>query len=206
VGLSVGLHLLLLLVGYYVAIGQPANISTGYSITLTSVANQQQTAATAGKPPANSKKPTKKTPPQAKPIPKPSPANTLQKLPPKSKPEPTESAEPPAQEAEKVDERGLYQTQPSKQAGVKLDLAGWMWDTTPQPQDDTEESGKIVFEIKIDEFGEVIAVKTLEKTVSPPVEKLYKDALTELTFSRTADNIAYASVYTGKVTFILRTK
>ena len=201
-GLSIGLHLLMLLVGYYVAIGQPANISTGYSITLTTVANRQQTAATADKQSANSRKPVKKKSTQTKP--------SSDSPPPKPPQEDisasTESPASPVQETKTVDERGLYQTQPGKQAGAKLDLAGWMWDTTPQPQDDTEESGKIIFEIKIDEFGEVIAVKTLEKTVSPLVEKLYKDALTELTFSRTADNIAYASVYTGKVTFILRTK
>ena len=210
IGLSIGLHLLLLLAGYYFAISQPANMSTSYSITLTAIADQRQPAAAVSKTVATPNKPVREKSPQAQPTPKPSPASTPQKLPKEKAPERT--AEPPEssvlseQEANTVDERGLYEAQPGKQAGVKLDLAGWMWDTTPQPQDDTDESGKIVFEIKIDELGEVIAVKTLEKTVSPLVEKIYKDALTELTFSRTADNIAYAPVYVGKVTFVLRTK
>ena len=202
IGLSIGLHLLLLLVGYCIAVSQGAtSMNTGYSITLTSVANQQQAAVTTSKPSTTPQKPVKKPSTPTKP----SPAKPSQE----TKPTSTENPSSPVKEqeaAKTVDERGLYQAQPGQQAGAKLDLAGWMWDTTPQPQDDTEESGKIIFEIKIDEFGEVIAVRTLEKTVSPLVEKLYKDALTDLTFSRTADNIAYASVYTGKVTFILRTK
>lgn len=205
IGLSMALHLLLLLAGYYTAISHSPNISTGYSITLTAIASQQRTVTAVNKNPVNHKKPAPKPVP-AKPTPEPAVSATPQKLPVESTPAPTESTAPPVQEPNTVDERGLYQTQAGKQAGVKLDLAGWMWDNTPQPQDDTEESGKIVFEIKIDELGEIVAVKTLEKTVSPLVEKLYKDALTELTFSRTSDNIAYAPVYTGKVTFILRTK
>jgi hypothetical protein len=87
-----------------------------------------------------------------------------------------------------------------------LELAGWMWDTAPQPQDNTEESGKIVFQITIDEFGEVIAIRTLEKTISPLVEKIYKEALTSLTFSKTSDNLVYTPTSTGKVTFILQVK
>ncbi len=205
IGLSIVLHLLLLLAGYYTAIRQSANISTGYSITLTAIASQQPPVTTVNKTsPPKPKKATlqKPTPPPHKPVASASP----EKLPVERKSVPTESTTPPAQEANTVDERGLYQTQPGTQAGVKLDLDGWMWDTAPKPKDDTEESGRIVFEIKIDELGEIVAVKTLEKTVSPLVEKLYKDALTELTFSRTSDNIAYAPVYTGKVTFVLRTK
>ncbi len=105
-----------------------------------------------------------------------------------------------------IDERGLYKTQAGKKAGALLELAGWVWDGAPQPADDTDEYGKIVFEIKIDEMGEVIAIKTLEKTISPLVEQIYKHALTNLTFSKTADNVAYSATATGKVTFIIQAK
>lgn len=36
----------------------------------------------------------------------------------------------------------------------------------PQPQDHTDEIGKIVFQITIDEFGEVIAVKPWKKPLA----------------------------------------
>jgi len=105
-----------------------------------------------------------------------------------------------------IDERSLYKTHQNKQAGMLLELPGWIWDAVPQPQDDSDESGKIVFQITIDEFGEIIAVKTLEKTISPLVEAIYMAALTQLTFSKTDDTLDYAPTATGKVTFILQVK
>ena len=110
----------------------------------------------------------------------------------------------PEESAKTLDERGLYKTSPGEHAGATLELAGWTWDAVPQPQDDTEESGSIVFEIKIDDLGEVVAVKTLDKTISPLVEKIYKEALIKLTFSKTTDNTEYLPTTTGKVTFVLR--
>jgi periplasmic protein TonB len=105
-----------------------------------------------------------------------------------------------------IDERSLYRAHQGKQTGALLELAGWMWDATPQPQDNTDESGKIVFQITVDDLGEVIAVKTLEKTVSPLVENIYKEALTTLSFSKTTDHAAYAPTCTGKITFMLQVK
>ncbi len=110
------------------------------------------------------------------------------------------------QASKAIDERGLYTTDQGKQAGALLEFVGWVWDALPQPQDDTDEGGKIVFEIKVDELGEVIAIKTLEKTVSPLVEKIYQEALIKLTFSKTSNDRVYAPTSTGRVTFIIQTK
>ncbi len=121
-------------------------------------------------------------------------------------PEASTAIDPMRGAAETIDERSLYKVHQGKQTGALLELAGWMWDTAPQPQDHTDESGKIVFQITIDDLGEVIAIKTLEKTVSPLVENIYKEALTTLNFSKTTDNIVYAPTFTGKVTFILQVK
>jgi len=105
-----------------------------------------------------------------------------------------------------IDERGLYSINEDKQAGALLELVGWMWDTVPQPKDNTTETGKLIFEIQVDDLGEVIAVRTLEKTVSPLVEQLYKEALAKLTFSKTSESAVYAPISTGKVTFIIQAK
>ncbi|MEM7055868.1 MAG: hypothetical protein AAF392_03265 [Bacteroidota bacterium] len=55
-----------------------------------------------------------------------------------------------------IDKRGLYSINQNKQAGALLEIVGWIWDAVPQPQDNTSESGKLVFEIKIDDWGECI--------------------------------------------------
>ena len=102
-----------------------------------------------------------------------------------------------------IDERALY-GKPGGGGGPSLELTGWKWDFRPDPKDTSDEEGRIVFEIKIDDQGEIISIKTLEKTVSPTVEKIYKTEVEKLTFSKT-NNLPPAPVSTGKITFIIRT-
>ena len=105
----------------------------------------------------------------------------------------------------KIDDRALYGAQGPKD-GASLQMSGWNWDYIPRPQDNSNESGRIVFQIVIDGRGEIISIRTLEKTVSPAVERVYREAVEELTFSRTGDNIRSAATSTGKIPFIIRSK
>lgn len=104
-----------------------------------------------------------------------------------------------------VDSRALYGTYGGG-GGPLLELTGWLWDFEPNPNDTSNENGKIVFEIKIDDKGEIISVRTLEKTVSPAVERIYRSEVESLTFSPIASNTRPAPVSTGKITFIIRSK
>ncbi len=105
-----------------------------------------------------------------------------------------------------VDSRALYGKQGGGGGGPRLDLAGWRWDYEPKPDDKSKENGRIVFEIKVDDNGDVIAVRTLEKTVSPAVERIYRREVEKLTFSPTSDNTIHQPISTGKITFIIRSK
>lgn len=87
--------------------------------------------------------------------------------------------------------------------GASLEMAGWRWNKKPIPNDQTDATGKIVFEIKVDEYGTVSGISTLETTVSPLVEKIYKDEVLKTTFSKTSSASA-AKSSTGKITFIIR--
>jgi len=109
-------------------------------------------------------------------------------------------------ENKEVDERSLYISNSKKKTGALLELTGWLWDTMPSPQDSSDETGKIVFEIKVDSMGEVISVKTLEKTISASIEKIYKASLEQLTFSKTDEDGADEVVSTGKITFFIRAR
>lgn len=104
-----------------------------------------------------------------------------------------------------LDARALYGT-PGAADGAALELSGWNWDYLPKPDDKSNESGRIVFEITIDDDGYIIGIKTLEKTVTPAVEKVYRDEVLRLTFSPTTDNSRPAPTSTGKITFIIKTK
>ncbi|NJN27604.1 MAG: hypothetical protein HC819_17330 [Cyclobacteriaceae bacterium] len=105
-----------------------------------------------------------------------------------------------------VDSRALYGTSGGGSGGPSLDLAGWRWDREPVPNDNSKENGRIVFEIKVDDNGDVIAVRTLEKTVSPTVEQIYRREVERLTFSPISGNTIPAPISTGKITFIIKSK
>jgi len=105
-----------------------------------------------------------------------------------------------------VDARALYGKSGGGGGGPSLDLAGWRWDNEPRPNDNSNENGLIVFEIKVDDNGEVIGVRTLEKTVSATVEQLYRREVEKLTFSPLSSNTIPAPISTGKITFIIRSK
>lgn len=104
-----------------------------------------------------------------------------------------------------IDSRALYGSQGGG-GGPKLELAGWMWDEAPKPEDTSNENGRIIFQIKINDRGEVISVITQEKAVSPEIERIYKRVVESLTFHQLSHKTMPAPVSAGKITFIIRAK
>ncbi len=90
--------------------------------------------------------------------------------------------------------------------GASLDMSGWVWDEKPVVNDKSAETGKIIFEIKIDDDGEVISVKNIYSTVSRSVANLYEKGVYDLTFSPTSDTGIKANVTTGKIVFIIKSR
>lgn len=105
----------------------------------------------------------------------------------------------------KIDARAIYGAKGTDR-GASLQMTGWNWDYIPRPDDKTSENGIITFQITIDDEGYVVRVVTLEKTVSPEVERIYREEVEKLTFSRTADNLKPAPTSTGKITFIIKSR
>lgn len=104
-----------------------------------------------------------------------------------------------------LDARALY-GKSGGGGGSALDMAGWLWDFKPKPKDTSSENGRIVFEIKIDDQGEILSVRTIERSVSPTVEKIYRAEVEKLTFSKTSDNSAAAPISTGRITFVIKSQ
>jgi len=88
--------------------------------------------------------------------------------------------------------------------GASLQLNGWKWDDKPDKKDPYNETGKIVFQIKVDNEGNIVEVKPIEKTVSPGVVSFYQEQVEKLSFTKTKDNTEAAEVSTGKITFIIK--
>ncbi len=85
--------------------------------------------------------------------------------------------------------------------GPALNIVGWIWDEVPRKKDASSENGTITFEFTIDEDGYVIAVRTLQRSVSPSVAKFYEEQLQKTTFSRTGTGAIKPGNTKGTVTF-----
>jgi periplasmic protein TonB len=72
--------------------------------------------------------------------------------------------------------------------GFGLQMAGWKWDELPkQPRlAETNVRGKIVFEIEVDENGEITSIKTLENQLSPTAERLCRQEIEKHTLVKTS--------------------
>ncbi len=102
----------------------------------------------------------------------------------------------------KIDADALYGKQGGGSGGAGLDLAGWNWDNIPKPNVPNNETGRVVFEIKVDDSGEIISIRTLERSVSLEAENACKKEIEKLTFSKTGTNVP--AISTGRITFIIR--
>lgn len=89
--------------------------------------------------------------------------------------------------------------------GASLQMAGWVWDSKPEPKDNSSESGKIVYRIKIDGDGYIIDIELVSSTVSPSVERFYRQSVERLSFSKT-NEYKPAPTSSGTITFIIRSK
>ena len=87
-----------------------------------------------------------------------------------------------------------------------LNMPGWGYDRKPRPNDTSNETGELVFRIKISEDGEVESVVKVSGNVSPALEKLYRDEVYRSTFTRTSSNAAANVGATGTIRFIIRSK
>lgn len=89
--------------------------------------------------------------------------------------------------------------------GSSLDMSGWTWSVKPKVNDKSDEEGKIVLEVKVNEDGDVADVKTIESTVSPALVELYKNEVKKINFIQT-DSRPAPTISKGRITFIIRSK
>ena len=89
--------------------------------------------------------------------------------------------------------------------GPRLEMAGWTWEDKPSGKDKTDETGKLVLNVTIDEDGIVENVSVVESTVSAAAANYYKDLVYKsATFKRTGPKPAGGSQRTtGRITYII---
>jgi outer membrane biosynthesis protein TonB len=103
-----------------------------------------------------------------------------------------------------LDGRALMGEQGSS-TGASLQMSGWAWDIKPDPKDNSDEEGKIQYKIKVDQDGYIIGIDLISSTVSPSVERFYRQSVERLSFSKT-NEYRPAATSSGTITFIIRSK
>lgn len=104
----------------------------------------------------------------------------------------------------KIDAGSLYGKPGGSSQGVALNVSGWGMGSRPQINDDSDESGKIVFELKVDDTGDIVSVRVKESTVSQSVVEVYKRAVNRMKLIPKSGNVPPVS--TGTITFIIKSR
>lgn len=80
----------------------------------------------------------------------------------------------------KIDAKEYYGKPGGASTGVAFNVAGWSIGNRAIDKDDSDESGKIVFRIRVDQSGNIVAVNVQETQVSPSVTEHYRRQVTRL--------------------------
>ncbi|GAB3696787.1 hypothetical protein GCM10027592_20330 [Spirosoma flavus] len=104
----------------------------------------------------------------------------------------------------KIDAKEFYGTPGGAATGVAFDVSGWSLASKPNVSDESDETGKIVFQIKVDGSGEIMNVRQLQSTVSPSVSEVYRKAVQRLRLRPKGG--ATPPTATGTITFIIKAK
>ena len=90
------------------------------------------------------------------------------------------------------------------QGGSSLDMPGWNWEAPPSVNDQSSVTGKIVFEVKIDDEGEVISASRVYSDIADRnVISKYKNAVMDLIFEQENASVNPPRITTGRITFVI---
>ncbi len=85
-----------------------------------------------------------------------------------------------------------------------LNMAGWHLEADPKVENVNKEAGKVVFSVKIDNEGNVLAINVTEKQVNETLVKRCEDEIRKMEFVKNSNNGSTAPYSTGTITFVFR--
>lgn len=103
-----------------------------------------------------------------------------------------------------IDAGSLYGKPGGSKTGVALNVSGWGMGARPQVNDDSDESGRIVFELTVDDTGDIVSVRVKESTVSQSVVDVYRRAVNKMKLIPKSENVPPTSK--GTITFIIKSR
>ncbi|MFM9839423.1 MAG: SH3 domain-containing protein [Cyclobacteriaceae bacterium] len=105
-----------------------------------------------------------------------------------------------------LDTESIYEKNAFGQPALygKSGISGWKIGEVKIPVLPDDESGRIIFELKVSDVGEIIEIKTVESSISQEAEDLIRNALREQVLTKTKTSVP--SISTGKITFVINNK
>lgn len=97
----------------------------------------------------------------------------------------------------------VYKGKPGGGDGGTLEINGWDWDYIPKPEVPDNETGRVVFEIEIDENGDLIGYRKESGTVSAAAERACIAVIQKLTLTKKS-GAKVPPVTKGRITFVIR--
>ncbi|CCH01173.1 hypothetical protein FAES_3164 [Fibrella aestuarina BUZ 2] len=73
-----------------------------------------------------------------------------------------------------INAKEFYGKPGGAKSGVALNVSGWAFGSNRLDKDDSDENGKIIYQIKVDSDGNIVSARPLQQTVSPSVESFYR--------------------------------
>ncbi|WP_207508716.1 hypothetical protein [Telluribacter humicola] len=100
---------------------------------------------------------------------------------------------------------GAYDGPSNGTGNIGLDLSGFRFGKLSVPQDPYEDTGSVVFRIRVNAEGKVLSLTVIETTVSATVAGWYKNQLSQLKIIPTSAG-QRPEVSEGRVTIIIKAK
>jgi outer membrane biosynthesis protein TonB len=97
----------------------------------------------------------------------------------------------------------VYKGKPGGGDGGTLEINGWDWDHIPKPEVPDNETGRVVFEIEVDENGDLIGYRKESGSVSAAAERACIAVIQKLTLTKKS-GAKVPPVTKGRITFVIR--
>lgn len=104
-----------------------------------------------------------------------------------------------------IEGAAVYKGTPGGGDGGTLIINGWDWDKIEKPNVPGNETGRVVFEIEVDENGDLRKIRKVSGIVSPAAESACRAAIQKITFTK-KPNATVPPVTKGTITFVIRSQ
>jgi periplasmic protein TonB len=99
----------------------------------------------------------------------------------------------------------VYKGKPGGGDGGTIVLNGWDWDKIEKPEVPKNETGRVVFQIEVDQNGELIRIRKESGSVSPATERACIATIQKITFTK-KPGASVPEITKGQITFVIRSQ